>query len=212
MKRGTSLRRMLVSGLLLSLGVWAADQLWGRGAPKAASAVPPSGAAAVPGNPAPAGGATSADVRKALPLATRLLPRPYASLAERLASVPRDPFTPSPFLDALLNPAPAPAPAAALPPVEDHAAAFRAGHQLEGVVIGPQALAVVNGQVLRVGAMLDGWQLVRVERERVTFRKPGEKLELVLVVPEPRTSGTDPPGGGRAHESPERISGGAPSD
>lgn len=194
MRRGFSLRRMLVSGLLLSLGVWAADQLWGRGAPKAVSAAPSPGALATPGKPAPAGSATRVEERKALPLATRLLPKPYASLAERLSSVPRDPFTPSPLLDALLNPAPVPALPAAPPPAEDPAAAFRAAYQLEGVVLGPQALAVVNGRVLIAGAMLDGWQLVRVERERVTFRRPGEQTEVVLIVPEPGTGQAESPG------------------
>jgi hypothetical protein len=187
MKRGGPLRRLLVSGLLLSLGGWAADQLWGRGAPRAATAAATPGAAA-----APSGSAMPAELPKALPLATRLLPQPYASLAARLSSVPRDPFTPSPLMDALLNPAaPPPAPAAPPPPPEDPADAFRAAYQLEGVVMGPQPLAVVNGRILTVGVMLDDWQLVRVERERVTFRRAGVGRDLILHVPEPCERGSE---------------------
>lgn len=190
MGRG-SMRRTLISGLLLSLGVWAADQLWGRGAPRAATAAQSAKPATAARTTAPSPSA-SAQSKQVIPLAMRLLPPTYASLAERLSGVGRDPFASSPLIDTLLNPPSLPSVDIPLPPPTDPADAFVAAHTLEGVVMGPHPLAAVNGQILGVGARLDGWELARVERERVTFRHLGDRRELVLSVPPPANIASSP--------------------
>ncbi len=185
MIRGSLRVRLLVGGLLVSLGVMAADQFWGRGVRPAGAAQSVRAAAAAVVSSASGAAARQSDFDKGS-RSTRPPLGPYASVAERLSAVQRDPFVPSPLIDALLHPAPPPADEPLPVQTEDPAENFRASHQLDGVVLGPEPLAVVDGQIVAVGAALDGWQLLRVERERVIFRRTNGRGELSLEVPPPR--------------------------
>ena len=59
---------------------------------------------------------------------------------------------------------------------------FPERHTLVGVMIGGQALAAVDDQVIALGSELDGHMLVEVKRDYVVFVEPqtGERFVLAL--------------------------------
>jgi hypothetical protein len=97
----------------------------------------------------------------------------------------RDPFVASAEMQVALSPAPLPPAAAAESAVAGPANApaalpFSERHKLEGVVAGQTPLALVDGRALRIGALLDGHRLIRIERDRVEFDLDGESAILKL--------------------------------
>ena len=55
---------------------------------------------------------------------------------------------------------------------------------LESVLYGPERqIAVINGQVLRVGDSVDGARLLRIEADKVTLQRGSTEVVLTLVTP-----------------------------
>jgi len=68
----------------------------------------------------------------------------------------------------------------AIDPVET----FAAGHTLQTTLVSPElSLAVVDGQVLRVGETFDGFRLVKIDSYRVQFRHDPSNQVVVLSLP-----------------------------
>ena len=66
----------------------------------------------------------------------------------------------------------------------DPAETFAAQHTLQTTLVGPElCLAVVDGQVVRVGDTFDGFRLVKIDAYRVKFRHDPSKAVVVLSLP-----------------------------
>jgi len=66
----------------------------------------------------------------------------------------------------------------------DPAETFAARHTLQTTLVGPElCLAVVDGQVVRVGDTFDGFRLVKIDSYRVKFRHDPGKAVVVLSLP-----------------------------
>lgn len=87
----------------------------------------------------------------------------------------RDPFAAAP-------------PSTAIPPDEhaeqdqqqDPAMDFAERHRLDGVLAGPQPVAIVDSIVCPLGTRIDGFRLVRIEATRAVFERHGVRVELKL--------------------------------
>ncbi len=175
MKRLTKLQRLLAGGLVLALGIWAIDALTGKsGRPAHARAASATAAATAP----------AADWNEVDALVARLTQQRYVSVIPDLDRTPRDLFSPSPAMESLLAPAPPPAPEPNTPALAEEAASdFQSRHQLSGVVIGRNPLAIVDGRVLHRNGELDGYRLVELQRDFVVFQEPrtGARATLKLA-------------------------------
>ena len=110
----------------------------------------------------------------------------YRSVAGELDMIGRDVFVPTSLLTSAIYPprevslmtleAEAPAEEA------EAQKSFPERHTLVGVMIGGQALAAVDDQVIALGSELDGHVLVEVKRDYVVFVEPqtGERFVLAL--------------------------------
>ena len=105
--------------------------------------------------------------------------------------VPRDLFVPTAFMRSTLQPAELERPG------EDEAAdaigmePFEARHVLQGVLTGRVPLALIDGQLFRRGAELDGYRLVELREDCVVFEQDGRRVKL--RVPQRTIEGTDLP-------------------
>jgi hypothetical protein len=153
-------RRLQVPALLLLL---AAAGGGGFLIARATRPAPPAGpSAALPATAAPT--AAPATVRQLAPPA----PLPPESPAPALSGLPRaaEPLTPA---------APAPAPEAAAPPRAAPAFALEAVADQDG-----HPVAIVNGQLVRVGDLVDGARVLRIDPEEVELEKDGRRLVLTF--------------------------------
>lgn len=57
---------------------------------------------------------------------------------------------------------------------------FDAQHRLQGIVAGRLPLALVDGRLLRPGALLDGYRLTEIRRDEVVFERDGDRVILRL--------------------------------
>ncbi len=63
---------------------------------------------------------------------------------------------------------------------EDAAADFAARHRLDGILAGPQPVAIIDSIVCPPGTRIDGFRLVRIEKTRVVFERRGVRVVLEL--------------------------------
>jgi hypothetical protein len=176
MKRLNARQRLFVGAALLAAGVWGVDALTRGGKPTAASAGP-SAAGSTVAEGAPRWKDIGDEIR-------RLTGQRYSSIAAEVGALERDLFLPTAELGAVLAP---PEPdetqtgEAARPKIspEDD---FGARHRLVGVMLGPRPLAVIDDRVLAVNSELEGYRLVEVQRDFVTFVHPVTRVRVKLEV------------------------------
>lgn len=173
MKRLSKRQRLLAGAFLLAAGIAAIDRVAGRGSPVPATAGQTAPAAA----PAAPAGWKEVDA-----LVLQLTRVEYSSVADDLASLDRDVFVPtmaaSTFLAATAEPVPADEPAE--PPAAEPQVSFVDQHRLSGVILGDAPLAVIDEQLMSVGAELDGFTLVQIERDYVLFAQSETETRIVL--------------------------------
>ena len=173
----TQRRILLLMGLGVSLLVWIADAIVGGG-PKTAQATVTSDL-----QPTVSESTTPLDQAARWLALLRDDPRGRAPLG--LNQFSRDPFDVS---EAMLRTLRAPAQFAA--PVVDELdepprqQQFEDRHNLRGVVAGRNPRAVVDGYILAIGAELDGYQVVEIQRDAVIFERDGDRR--TLSIPPPR--------------------------
>lgn len=169
--KSVGLRRMILVGMLaISLAVW-------RFAPEVRKA---SGA------PAPATALKTLSPAAALPdigeLTQRILAR-TATRSEAALDLPeRDLF----LLPVAASPEAEIAAAAALQEREElekppPPAVFH--RELQGVILGGTRMAAIDGRLYRVGAMIDGFTLLRIERDYITLRNGEQQIDVRLPRP-----------------------------
>jgi hypothetical protein len=180
-KKWSSLQRVLTGALALAVAGWAVDSLVRRGAPQAARA-----ASATPG----AQPASPADGEDSTELVERLLCNKYVPIAADLEQLERDLFVPTPLMQAATLSEPE-AEGKSDPIAEPSATPdFASKHVLTGVIIGRAPLAQVDQRLLPLGAVLDGYTLVEIQRDIVIFQCPDslERVPLELKKPAGRPS------------------------
>jgi hypothetical protein len=178
MTRLTGSQKMLLGVLALVAVAWGVDTLLRTGPQPAAAA---TSEYAVPAQPA------QRDWTDVQGMVSQLLKSSYEPLGSDLDAAARDVFVPSgpswgPPADLALE-----APSAVIaaeddaPPAETETP-FDQLHQLHGVVLGPQPVALIDERVLPLNSDLDGWVLIEVERTWVTFesRTTGARVRLEL--------------------------------
>lgn len=188
-------RKKYIYGAILGLaGIgFVVDRIIGPG-PEAAGANEP--AVESPKTPAPspsvapAAGNNSPSTRNETPVA----PEPLSPAAQGIKRLPEIAEVRDLFRPVALESASSEVEQARRQEAEvDVAAAFIAGHRLEGTYRdGTTRVAMVNGRPLRPGQVLGGFRLERVDSFQAVFRKDGR--EAVLTMPEngagPETRGT----------------------
>lgn len=59
---------------------------------------------------------------------------------------------------------------------------FAARHRLEAITMDPQGeRALIDDRLLRLGETLEGFELVAIDKESVTFEQGGQRVQLELV-------------------------------
>ncbi len=59
---------------------------------------------------------------------------------------------------------------------------FAAAHKLEAITMDPQGRrALIDDRLLRLGEILEGFELVAIDKESVTFERDGQPVQLELV-------------------------------
>jgi hypothetical protein len=175
--RRVSLRhRILGGGLLLATAIGAYEHFGRSEGPRTAQAgQAPAGVSAAP----------SQDWQTVNELVARLTADNYTPVEDLPADDSRDLFRPTPFLEGqipLATPdandagpeAPPDQPGAPAPP------AFIDRHQLTGVLLGRERLAVIDGRVYRLGDLLDGHALAEINREDVVLIEATTRARIVL--------------------------------
>lgn len=164
--------KVYVAILAIAVAAFVGDRLL-----RDSGSTPPGPAQAKAGPPP--GGA----VRPPAPPAAPSPGRP--SLADRLEALEDDPdldptsirdaFVPA---DAWLAELKVPEPDTSEPSLAEK---FAASHEVTAVLLaGSGGCAVVNGKVVQIGQVLDGFELVGLARERATFQVGQERVELRL--------------------------------
>ncbi len=197
----TFTRRKLLAGILaVLLAVWLLDTLARSRGPATAKGATSGNLLRVSSSAGPAASPvlnTAATVPPAGPgdsaggpageLTTQ--PTTQASIATELEQLDRDLFVPSRRLVTALDQASensAESAATSAPaPVE---VPFDQRHVLEGVILGPRPLAVVDGRVLAIGAVLEEYTLERIERDAAIFRDADTEMILKVAPPAKRTA------------------------
>ncbi len=138
-------------------------------------------------------GAAGASLRSRQDVAAlirRLTTTRYEPIQGELVRASRDPFLPSPLMQQAYHP---PEPESEPDPAEIAAAAraaqappppaFDEVHRVTAVLLGRRPVAVVNGQMLSLGAELAGHRLVEIRRNVVVFENldSGSHVSLTLT-------------------------------
>jgi hypothetical protein len=89
--------------------------------------------------------------------------------------LPRDPFRLSPALAAIV------APTLLEPEAEAAAGEVRATLELSAVITGPRPLAVINEQIVSVGAVVAGWEVTAIDAAGVTLQQGAQSVQLRLA-------------------------------
>jgi len=102
-------------------------------------------------------------------------------------STARDLFSPTPDMLAhyqMLQSDATPAAGTDQTPGAGTAEAFLTNYELQATFIGPyKHLAVINGRIRRLGSIIDGFTMTRVEPRRAEFRRGSDRLELEISDP-----------------------------
>lgn len=176
MSRLSKRHRVLGGVLLSSLAFLASDWFMGTS--------PPASAKASNRQSAPDAAAT-AEWEDVSDLVNRLTSVQYASVADELAELDRDLFVPTAVVkEAFPAIALLPAeeeenvPASAAPPPP----AFADVHRLSGVMLGANALAVIDNQLVPLRGVVDNHVLVDVQRDYVVLEDQETRERVTLTV------------------------------
>jgi hypothetical protein len=175
-KRPTLRHRLLGGGLLLATALGAYEHFGRSAGPRSAQAGQAS---------AHAPAAASQDWQTVNELAARLTADSYTPVEGLLTDVSRDLFRPTPFIEdqvPLATPAANDAGPEAPPnqPGAPASPAFIDRHQLTGVLLGRERLAVMDGRVYRLGDLFDGHTLAEINREDVVLIEVATRARIVL--------------------------------
>ncbi len=168
--------KLLGTALGVVAAGWLADFFAGGGEPAAVRA-------AVPPESTPTADATV--LADSLPdleeLLSALEGTPTALPDLELDKLTRDPFVPTTVLRAACRVAESERVEEA--EGEDQRLAgvpFEQRHRLQGVLTGQRPLALIDGRLFAVGARLEGYTLIRIERDQVVCRRGEQQVVLTL--------------------------------
>jgi len=151
-------------------------------APRQAGAAPTAGAHQAAGGADPVTNiAATADADPRFQLAQHL--EEVAGRFELDAGALRDGFVPAPsWMTDLVEPPPPPEPEQeAAPPEVSPTVQFAERHTLTSVIlISGGGSAVIDGKVVPLGQVIDGFQLVRLTRRSAVFASDGQEVQLSL--------------------------------
>jgi len=177
-------RKIIGAVLVAALGFLAYDQLAGAGASSDAAAGDAGSLllASSSGKPTgPGGGDNTNDISLATRLSA-LAAKTGVSATDQI----RDAFRPA---EGWIN---KPVAAIALVPTVSSADKFVAAHKLIAISTNSAggAVAVVDGTLLHIGGAIDGYRLMRVDRQHAIFESPdGGRAQLTLITTAPSGSG-----------------------
>lgn len=168
--------KLLGTALAVVATGWLADFFAGDGKPAAVRA-------AVPPESTPTADATvpADNVPDLDELLNALEGAPTALPDLELDKLTRDPFVPTTVLRAACRVAESERVAEA--EGEDQRPAgvpFEQRHRLQGVLTGQRPLALIDGRLFAVGARLEGYTLIRIERAQVVCRRGEQQVVLTL--------------------------------
>lgn len=179
--------RLLGGGLVLVFAMWSVDWLGGNTGPQhagAATAGPQVGAYLIPDPPdrAEIDAFLADESAPTTVLVVRELRDPFLIPLESIPEMPEPaaPVSADPG-DSEIAQRPIEKPDAKSAPSEP---AFEQSHRLQGVVLGAEPYALVDGRPLRIGSRLGRYQLRQIERDRVVFRGPRGLIELRVNPPQ----------------------------
>ncbi|MGD8453712.1 MAG: hypothetical protein PVJ57_18010 [Phycisphaerae bacterium] len=179
MSRLSKRHRMLGGVLLTALSFLAGDWYLKTGEPaKAQGAAHGSGGAG-------GSGAIATRWEDVSGLVAQLTDTHYTSVADELASVDRDLFVPTAVVEEafpVVEPVLSEAEEAAAAPPPAPPPSFEEVHRLVGVMIGAHPLAVIDDLVVPVGGVVDGHELVEVQRDYVVLKSRETGLLVRLTV------------------------------
>lgn len=166
-------RQKLIGGVFcIVTAAWLTDMLTGQPAPSNADAAP---SAQLVG-PAPAVAAACPEDLAALIASLGNLRSTRAPLP--FDQVSRDLFMPTASMEARLRPIEVAAVEDADGPEGPESLPFSARHRLQGILTGRVPLALIDGQLLRRGAIIDGHRLAEIGRDSVVLQGDGDRVVL----------------------------------
>lgn len=167
-------RSILVGATLLAGGGWLVDALLPASRPKPASAA----------SSQPADGSEPAAPPDVDAVLARLAPPQAAGAGLGADAFERDLFKPGPrLMQMLAEPAPVPATRPATPSPDARAELpFAERHRVQGILLGPTPLAIIDGQVMAQGSVVDGHRVVEIRRGDVVLEGPQGRVRLELAV------------------------------
>ena len=169
--------KLLGTALGVVAAGWLADFFAGGGEPAAVRA-------AVPPESTPTADATV--LADSLPdleeLLSALEGTPTALPDLELDKLTRDPFVPTTVLRAACRVAESERVEGAAEGEDQRPAGvpFEQRHRLQGVLTGQRPLALIDGRLFAVGARLEGYTLIRIERDQVVCRRGEQQVVLTL--------------------------------
>jgi len=173
MRRLSQRQKLLAGAFGLVAVVWTLDVLSADAGPDLANAAP---LAAASGETA-ALAADPPDLEAVI--ATLQLDRTTRA-ALPFDDIKRDLFAPTPLLEAALVPAEPTEPTRADPAekAKTDDLPFSARHSLQGVLTGRVSLALIDGDLVRRGSVIDGYRLIELHRDYVAFERDGTRVIL----------------------------------
>jgi hypothetical protein len=176
--RRVSHRNKLVGGVFgLVVLVWGIDLLTGGSEPSSAGASPSTTASEQPIVVPP--GPVDLDA-----LIASLRSDQSGPPVLHFEQVARDPFSPTPAMEAYVASVGPSAGAGPKPPAESVAqeVPFEARHELQGVLTGRVPLALIDGTLYPAGAEIDGYRLVELQRDSAVFEQGESRVILRVTV------------------------------
>ena len=178
-------RKIIGAVLVAALGFLAYDQFAGAGASSDAAAADAGSLllASSSGKPTWPGGDNTNDISLATRLSA-LAAKTGVSATDQI----RDAFRPA---EGWIN---KPVAAIASAPTVSSADKFVAAHKLIAISTNSAggAVAVVDGTLLHIGGAIDGYRLMRVDRQHAIFESPdGGRAQLTLITTAPSGSGAN---------------------
>ncbi len=167
-------QRVLFGALLLAAGIYLVDTLTGGAEPRPANAAP----AAQPQLP------SIGPWQDVSGLIARLTAGRYQPLDGELDALSRDLFAPTPTVEKAFGIGVARKQATPESSPTERSSDFQQNHRLEGVVLGRQPLALINGQVYALNSDLDGYKLIEISRSHVDLHHPPSGRRVRLELPQ----------------------------
>lgn len=169
-----SQRQKILGGVFLIVGVaWSMDMLTGGPQPAPAGAVPTLTLEVMPMPPEPQELEALIDGIMQPPPAREALPFEFAT---------RDVFQPSAAMPIVGDGGLGSAIEGESEEARENAqVAFDSQHQLQGIIAGRVPLALIDGQLVGVGVVIDGHRLTEIQRDEVIFELDGRRISLPLA-------------------------------